>query len=136
LIQIKLPGLRGTALWRRVQTNLSNHDESCPEQASFSASCRGISAFAIGAIDRAYARCCAARLALVFKAADELRRFDRLARQSSNSDAIEPLLACRAPQGSQIEVFGSGYRAAFIKIIDGPAFGCERTVPLARVQER
>jgi hypothetical protein len=99
-----------------------------------------VAIFAIGPIDRVSAKVLrsktGAATVLVFKGADELRRFDRLAAQTSNSDAIEPLLACRAPQGSQIEVLGSGYRTAFIKVIDGPAFGCEGTVPLARVQER
>jgi hypothetical protein len=99
-----------------------------------------VAIFASGPVDRVYAKVLrsktGAATVLVFKGADELRRFDRLAGQASNSDAIEPLLACRAPQGSQIEVLGSGYRTAFIKVIDGPAFGCEGTVPLARVQER
>jgi hypothetical protein len=73
---------------------------------------------------------------LVFKGADELRRFDKLASSAANSDAVDPLLACRVPQGSRIEVLGSGYRTAFVKVIDGPALGCQGTVPIGRVQDQ
>jgi hypothetical protein len=40
------------------------------------------------------------------------------------------------PQGTNVEVLGSGYRTAFIKVIDGLAYGCQGTVSLNRVQER
>jgi hypothetical protein len=73
---------------------------------------------------------------LVFKGADELRRFNELASSAANSDAVDPLLACRVPQGSGIQVLGSGYRTAFVKVIDGPALGCQGTVPIGRVQDQ
>ena len=74
---------------------------------------------------------------LVFKDADGLRRFGRLKGNAvQNDSAVEPLLACRVPQGTNIEVLGSGYRTAFVKVIDGLAYGCQGTVSLNRVQER
>ena len=69
----------------------------------------------------------------VFKGADELRRFNRLG-SAGNSYLVEPLLARRAPQGSQIEVLGRGHRTAFIKIMDGAALGCKGTVPVERAR--
>jgi hypothetical protein len=70
----------------------------------------------------------------VFKGADELRRFKAL--KASTTEAIQPLLACEAPQGSNVEVLGSGHRTAFVKIVDGLAFGCQGTVPIDYVQNR
>jgi hypothetical protein len=74
---------------------------------------------------------------LVFKDADALRRFGKLTGSAvENASAIEPLLACRVPQGTNVEVLGSGYRTAFIKVIDGLAYGCQGTVSLNGVRER
>jgi len=73
---------------------------------------------------------------MIFKGADELRRFDKIAAKPGSADAIEALLACRVPQGTSIEVLGSGHRTAFVKVIDGPASGCQGTVPKVRVQEQ
>jgi hypothetical protein len=74
---------------------------------------------------------------LVFKDADGLRRFGRLKGNAVQNDrAVEPLLACRVPQGTNIEVLGSGYRTAFVKVIDGLALGCQGTVSLNVVRER
>ena len=57
-----------------------------------------------------------------------------LANKPASADAIESLLACRAPQGNRIEVLGSGYRTAFVKIVDGLSSGCQGTVPIGRAQ--
>jgi hypothetical protein len=73
---------------------------------------------------------------LIFKGADELRRFDKIANKPGGADTIESLLACRVPQGTSIVVLGSGHRTAFVKVIDGPASGCQGTVPKVRVQEQ
>jgi hypothetical protein len=74
---------------------------------------------------------------LVFKDADAMRRFGKLTGNAvENGSAIEPLLACRVPQGTNVEVLGSGYRTAFVKVIDGLAYGCQGTVSLNRVRER
>jgi hypothetical protein len=74
---------------------------------------------------------------LVFKDADALRRFGKLTGNAvQNDSAIEPLLACRVPQGTNIEVLGSGHRTAFVKVIDRLAYGCQGTVSLNRVRER
>ena len=78
----------------------------------------------------------ASPLVLIFKGADELRRFNKLASSTANGDAGDPLLACRAPQGSRIEVLGSGYRTAFVRVIDGSALGCQGTVPIGSVKDR
>jgi hypothetical protein len=79
----------------------------------------------------------AAPTVLIFKDADALRRFGRLSGNAvQDGGAIELLLACKVPQGTNIEVLGSGHRTAFVKVIEGLAFGCEGTVPLLRVQER
>jgi hypothetical protein len=73
---------------------------------------------------------------MVFKSADELRRFNKLANKQAGADIIESLLACRTPQGTRIEVLGSGYRTAFVKVVDGLSSGCQGTVPIGRVQEQ
>ena len=73
---------------------------------------------------------------MVFKGADELRRFNKLANKQAGADIIESLLACRTPQGTRIEVLGSGYRTAFVKVVDGLSSGCQGTVPIGRVQEQ
>jgi hypothetical protein len=36
-------------------------------------------------------------------------------------------------QGSEIEVSGSGYRTAFVHVVEGTAIGCEGTVPIGAV---
>jgi hypothetical protein len=73
---------------------------------------------------------------MIFKSADELRRFNELANKPAGADTIESLLACRVPQGTGIEVLGSGHRTAFVKVVDGIAYGCQGTVPKGRVQEQ
>ena len=72
----------------------------------------------------------------VFKNADELWRFEKVARASVYDESkIEPLLACKVPQGTKIVVLASGYRTAYIRVAEGSAQGCEGAVPLARVKE-
>ena len=77
-----------------------------------------------------------APVVMVFKSADELRRFNGLANKPASADTIESLLACRVPQGTRIEVLGSGHRTAFVKVVDGLSSGCQGTVPIGRVQEQ
>jgi len=98
----------------------------------------GLVALFIGAIDSADAKVLrassGASMVLVFKGADELRRFSKLG--SASRSETSSLIACQVPEGSQIEVLGSGYRTAFVKVIDGPASGCQGTVPIKVVQDR
>ena len=88
-----------------------------------------------GSIDRADATVLrdddGAPMVPVFKGADELLRFNK-----RGSDEIGSLTVCQVAQGSEIEVLGSGYRTAFVKIIGGPASGCQGTVPINNVRER
>jgi len=77
-----------------------------------------------------------ASMIMIFKGADELRRFERIAKKPGGADTPESLLACKVPQGTGIETLGSGYRTAFVKVIDGPSSGCQGTVPKDRVQEQ
>src|ERR1700742_5214754 len=73
----------------------------------------------------------------IFKDAGALRRFDKLrARAVYDESGVAPLLSCKAPQGSQIEVLGSGYRTAFVRIVDGSAIGCEGTVLIGNVSDQ
>jgi hypothetical protein len=73
----------------------------------------------------------------IFKDAGALRRFDKLrARAVYDESVVAPLLSCKAPQGSKIEVLGSGYRTAFIRIVDGSALGCEGTVLIGNVSDQ
>ena len=73
----------------------------------------------------------------IFKDADALRRFDkRRSRAVYDDGVVAPLLSCKAPQGSKIEVLGSGYRTAFVRIVDGSAIGCEGTVPIGNVSDQ
>jgi hypothetical protein len=73
----------------------------------------------------------------IFNDADALRRFNK-PRSSAVYDesVVAPLLRCKAPQGSKIEVLGSGYRTAFVRIVDGSANGCEGTVPIGNVRDQ
>ena len=73
----------------------------------------------------------------VFKDANGLSRFNKLASTSFyNESAIAPLVACKAEQGSKVDVLGSGHRTAFVRVIDGSAAGCEGTVPIGSVRDR
>jgi hypothetical protein len=72
----------------------------------------------------------------VFKDADALRRFGKVANAAVYDEAvIGPLLACKVPQGSKVVVLSSGYRTAYVRIVEGSAQGCEGTVPIARLQD-
>ena len=51
-----------------------------------------------------------------------------------DENLIDPLLACKVPQGSKVRVFSSGDVTAFIRVEEGRAKGCEGTVPLGFVQ--
>jgi hypothetical protein len=69
--------------------------------------------------------------------ADALHRFDKLrSRAVYDESVVAPLLSCKAPQGSKIEVLGSGYRIAFVRIVDGSAIGCEGTVLIGNVRDQ
>jgi hypothetical protein len=73
----------------------------------------------------------------VFKDADALRRFDKVAKAAVYDDAVATtLLACKVPQGSKIDVLGSGYRTAFVQVVEGNASGCEGTVPIGNVRDQ
>jgi len=72
----------------------------------------------------------------VFKDADALRRFGKVANAAVYDEAvIAPLLACKVPQGSKVVVLSGGYRTAYVRIVEGSAQGCEGTVPIARLQD-
>ena len=72
----------------------------------------------------------------VFRDADALRRFGKVAKASVSDDAVvTPLVACKAPQGSKVDVLGSGHRTAFVRVVGGSANGCEGTVPLGNVKD-
>ena len=73
----------------------------------------------------------------IFKDADALRRFDkRRSRAVYDDGVVAPLLSCKAPQGSKIEVLGSGHRTAFVRVVDGTAIGCEGTVTIGNVRDQ
>ena len=73
----------------------------------------------------------------VFRDADALRRFGKVARAAMNDDAaVLKLVACKTPQGSRIDVLGSGYRTAFVRVVEGSASGCEGTVPKENVRDQ
>lgn len=73
----------------------------------------------------------------IFKDADALRRFNKLKASATNDDGIMHSLAtCKAPQGSKIEVRGSGHRTAFVRVVGGNVDGCEGTVPLGYVKKK
>jgi hypothetical protein len=73
----------------------------------------------------------------IFKDADALRRFDKLrSRAVYDESVVAPLPSCTAPQGSKIEVLGSGYRTAFVRIVDGSAIGREGTVLIGNVRDQ
>jgi hypothetical protein len=73
---------------------------------------------------------------LVFKDVEALSRFNRLKGNASGDESLlAPLLTCKAPQESKIEVLGSGHRTAFVRVIEGSAAGCEGTVPIGAVRD-
>ena len=72
---------------------------------------------------------------LIFRDADALLKFGKVAKAAVYDDAIvTPLLACKAPQGSRIAVLGSGDRTAFVRVVEGSSNGCEGTVPKDNVR--
>ena len=76
-------------------------------------------------------------IVLVFKDAGAISRFDRLTKTASRDESLlSPLLTCKAPQGSKIEVLGSGHRTAFVRVLEGSAAGCEGTVPIGTVRDQ
>ena len=73
----------------------------------------------------------------VFKDPDALRRFNWLSSVGFYRESvIAPLVSCKAPQGSKIEVLGSSHRTAFVRIVDGNANGCEGTVFIGNVRDQ
>ena len=73
----------------------------------------------------------------VFKDADALRRFGKVANTAVyDEQVVAPLVACKVPQGSKIDVLGSGHRTAFVRVVDGIASGCEGTVPIGYVSDQ
>jgi hypothetical protein len=73
----------------------------------------------------------------VFKDSDALRRLEKVRNAAVyDQKVIAPLLACEAPRASKVEVLGSGYRTAFVRVVDGIANGCEGTVPIGNVRDR
>jgi hypothetical protein len=78
-----------------------------------------------------------ASVVLIFRDADTLRKFGKLNNTAVHDDSIvTPLLACKAQQGSQIKVLGSGYRTAFVRVVEGSATGCEGTVLKENVKDQ
>ena len=74
---------------------------------------------------------------LIFRDADALRKFGKVAKAAVYDDTVvTPLLACKAPQGSRIDVLGSGYRTAFVRVVEGSSNGCEGTVPKDNVKDQ
>ncbi len=73
----------------------------------------------------------------VFRDADALRRFDKVVRAGVNDDAaVLKLVACKTAQGSRVDVLGSGYRTAFVRVAEGSASGCQGTVPKENVRDQ
>jgi hypothetical protein len=73
----------------------------------------------------------------VFKDADALRRFAKVANTAAyDEQVVAPLVACKVPQGSKVDVLGSGHRTAFVRVADGIANGCEGTVPIGYVSDQ
>jgi hypothetical protein len=76
-------------------------------------------------------------MVFVFKDAAALSRFNSLTNTGTDDESpLLPLLTCKTPQGSKIEVLGSGYRTAFVRVVEGSAAGCEGTVPLDAVSDQ
>jgi hypothetical protein len=71
---------------------------------------------------------------LSFQDADALGRFGKVAKAADA--VVTPLLACKAPQGSKVDVLGSGYRTAFVRVVEGSANGCQGTVPIGNVRDQ
>jgi hypothetical protein len=72
----------------------------------------------------------------VFKDAYALDRFNKLpASAASDESLVQPLLTCKAPQGSKIIVLGPGHRTAFVRVTDGAASGCEGTVAVGNIRD-
>jgi hypothetical protein len=58
--------------------------------------------------------------------AQQLRKFGKVASGAAHDDAVlTTMLACKAPQGSRITVLGSGYRTAFVRVVEGSANRCD-----------
>ena len=73
----------------------------------------------------------------IFRDADALHRFDKIRSNAVYDEGVvAPLLSCKAPQGSKIEVLGSGHRTAFVRVVDGTAIGCEGTVTIGNVRDQ
>jgi hypothetical protein len=78
-----------------------------------------------------------APLVWVFRDAGALSQYNKLGSAASRDDnRVSLLLICKVPQGSKIEVLGSGYRTAFIRVVEGSAIGCEGTVPIGTVKNQ
>ena len=60
----------------------------------------------------------------VFKDAGALSQYNKLAHAASRDNRVSLLLICKAPQGRKIEALSSGYRTAFIRVVEGSAIGC------------
>ena len=73
----------------------------------------------------------------IFRDADALRKFGKVTKAAAYDDTVvTALLACKVPQGSRIDVLGSGYRTAFVRVVEGSANGCEGTVPKDNVKDQ
>jgi hypothetical protein len=73
----------------------------------------------------------------VFKDAAALSRLEKVANAAVyDKRVITPLLACEAPRGSKVDVLGTSYRTAFVRVTDGIASGCVGTVPLRYVRDQ
>jgi hypothetical protein len=73
---------------------------------------------------------------LVFKGAGALSRFESLTNIASRDESLlSPLLTCKVPQGSKIEVLGSGRRTAFVRVLEGSTAGSEGTAPIGTVRD-
>ena len=72
----------------------------------------------------------------VFRDTYALDRFSKLPDNARSDATVRSLLACSVPQGSRIDVLGSGYRTSYVRVIDGSASGCEGTVPIGNVRDQ
>jgi len=71
----------------------------------------------------------------VFRDAYALDRFSKLPDNARSDATVRSLLTCSVPQG-RIDVLGSGYRTAYVRVIDRSASGCEGTVPIGNVRDQ
>jgi hypothetical protein len=78
-----------------------------------------------------------APLVWVFRDAGALSQYNKLTTAGSRDDnRLSSLFVCKAPQGSKIEILGSGHRTAFIRVVEGSAAGCEGTVPIGAIKNQ